>query len=81
MDPALLAVNHFCRAIGAHIHCRTIFGNPHGFASDLVAIEKRAGLDIVLMPWRRPVAYLGEKGGREGGREGGGCLGLAPLDH
>lgn len=60
MDPALLAVNHFCRAIGAHIHCRTIFGNPHGFASDLVAIEKRAGLDIVLMPWRRPVAYLGD---------------------
>jgi hypothetical protein len=87
MDPALLAVNHFCRAIGAQIHCRTIYGNPHDFASDLVAIERRvrprfcvynhiytrpsadthpftqkhqAGLDIVLMPWRRPVAYLGD---------------------
>lgn len=41
MDPALLAVNHFCRAIGAQIHCRTIYGNPHDFASDLVAIERR----------------------------------------
>lgn len=48
MDPALLAVNHFCRAIGAQIHCRTIYGNPHDFASDLVAIERRVRFSLVL---------------------------------
>ena len=43
MDPCLLAVNYFCRAIGAQIDCKSIFGNPNDFASDLVAIERRVG--------------------------------------
>lgn len=74
MDPALLAINHFCRAVGtspllllssllpththtppltdqptgAQIHCRTIYGNPHDFASDLVAIERRVCMYVCV---------------------------------